>query len=140
MERIPEFIGNHLFLISLFVALLVMLVWNLFGAGLTGVREIDAADATLLVNKEGGLVVDVRAPEEFGAGHIINALNLPLAELGSRRGELDKYRDKPIIAVCGNGPVSGRAARMLRGAGFTRAFALRGGLAAWQGANLPLTR
>ncbi|MBI1732530.1 MAG: rhodanese-like domain-containing protein [Gammaproteobacteria bacterium] len=140
MERIPEFIGNHLFLVSLFAALLVMLLWNLFGAGLTGVQEIEPADATLLINREGGRVVDVRAADEYAAGHILNALNLPLAELESRRGELDKYKDKPVIAVCGNGPMSGRAARQLRGAGFARAVALRGGIAAWQGAHLPLTR
>jgi len=140
MERIPEFVGNHLFLVSLFMALLVMLLWNLFGAGLTGVEEVDAADATLLINKEGGVVVDVRGAEEFAAGHIINALNLPLADMETRRGELDKYKDKPVIAVCGSGPASTRAARMLRGAGFSRALALRGGITAWQGANLPLTR
>ena len=140
MERIPEFVSNHLFLVSLFVALLVMLLWNLFGASLTGVQEIDATDATLLINKEGGVVVDVRAVDEFAAGHIINALNLPLPELDTRRGELDKYKDKPVITVCGSGPVAGRAVRVLRGAGFTRAYALRGGITAWQGANLPLTR
>lgn len=140
MERIPEFVSNHLFLVSLFAALLIMLLWNLFGAGLTGVEEVDAVDATLLINKEGGVVVDVRGAEEFAAGHIINALNLPLADMEARRGELDKYKDKPVIAVCGSGPVSARAVRALRGAGFSRALALRGGIAAWQGANLPLTR
>ena len=140
MERIPEFVSNHLFLVSLFVALLVMLLWNLFGASLTGVEEVDAVDATLLINKEGGVVVDVRGAEEFAAGHIINALNLPLADMEARRAELDKYKDKPVIAVCGSGAVSARAVRDLRGAGFGRALVLRGGIAAWQGANLPLTR
>lgn len=140
MERIPEFVGNHLFLVSLFVAILVMLLWNLFGAAMTGVEEVSPADATLLINREGGVVVDVRGGEEFGAGHIIDALNLPLAELETRRTELERHKDKPIIAVCGTGPAAGRAARLLRGAGFTRAVALRGGIAAWQGAHLPLTR
>jgi len=140
MEHIPEFVNNHLFLVCLFVAVLVMLLWNLFGATLTGVQEIDPVDATLLINKGGGLVVDVRSAEEFAAGHIINALNLPLADMESRRGELEKYKEKPVIAVCGNGTAGGRAARLLRGAGFGSAFALRGGISAWQGANLPLTR
>ena len=140
MERIPEFVSNHLFLVSLFGAVLVMLLWNLFGASLTGVEEVDAVDATLLINKEGGVVVDVRGAEEFAAGHIINALNLPLTDMEARRGELDKYKDKPVIAVCGSGAASARVVRDLRGAGFGRAMALRGGIAAWQGANLPLTR
>jgi rhodanese-related sulfurtransferase len=140
MEHIPEFVSNHLYLVCLFVALLVMLLWNLFGATLTGVKEVDPVDATLLINKGGGVVVDVRRTEEFAAGHIINALNLPLADMEARRGELDKYKDKPVIAVCGNGTAAARAARLLRGAGFGSALALRGGIAAWQGANLPLTR
>jgi rhodanese-related sulfurtransferase len=140
MERIPEFIGNHLFLVSLFAALLLMLLWNLFGAGLTGVREVTPADATLLINREGALVLDVRTAEEFGAGHILGAFNVPLAELEARRAELERHRERPVIAVCGNGSLAGRAVRLLRGAGFARAIGLRGGLAAWQGAHLPLTR
>lgn len=140
MERIPEFIGNHLFLVSLFMAILVMLLWNLFGAAMTGVIEVTPADATQLINREGGIVVDVRPGAEYATGHIIDALNLPLAELETCRAELDPHKDKPVIAVCGNGPAAGRAARLLRGAGFARAVALRGGIAAWQGAHLPLTR
>lgn len=140
MERIPDFVGNHLFLASLFVAILVMLLWNLFGAAMTGVEEVGHGDATRLVNREGGVIVDVRSADEFAGGHILDALNLPLAELEARRAELDKFKDRPIVAVCGTGPVAGRAVRLLRGAGFTRVVALRGGIAAWQGAHLPLTR
>lgn len=140
MERIPDFVGNHLFLVSLFVAILVMLLWNLFGAAMTGVEEVGHGDATRLVNREGAVVVDVRSADEFAGGHILDSLNLPLAELEARRTELDRFKDRPIVAVCGTGPVAGRAARLLRGAGFTRVVALRGGITAWQGAHLPLTR
>jgi rhodanese-related sulfurtransferase len=140
MERIPEFVGNHLFLVSLFAALLVMLLWNLFGTAVSGIREVEPTDATFLINREGAAVLDVRAEAEFAAGHILDALNIPLADLESRRDELDKYRDKPLIAVGGNGGDAGRAVRALRLAGFERAVALKGGIGAWQGAHLPLTR
>lgn len=140
MERIPEFIGNHLFLVCLFAAILTMLLWNLFGSALTGVEEVSHGDATRLINREGAVVVDVRSAVDFDAGHIIGALSLPLAELEARRAELNPWKDKPVVAVCGTGPVAGRAVRMLRGAGFARAVALRGGISAWQGAHLPLTR
>lgn len=140
MERIPEFIANHLFLVCLFVAILVMLLWNLFGAAMIGVVSVGHGEATRLINKEHGVVLDVRGADDFAAGHILGALHVPLEALEARRAELDQYRERPVIAVCAAGNDAGRVVRMLRGAGFTRAVALAGGIAAWQGAHLPVTR
>lgn len=140
MERIPEFIGNHLFLVALFVAILVLLLWNVFGTVVTGVRQIDPTEATFLMNREGAMVLDVRAGAEYQGGHILNAVNIPDGELASRQKELDTYRSKPVITCCQNGALSARVARLLRAGGFERLYCLRGGLAAWRNANLPLTR
>jgi NADPH-dependent 2,4-dienoyl-CoA reductase/sulfur reductase-like enzyme/rhodanese-related sulfurtransferase len=63
------------------------------------------------------LVVDVRQPEEFAAGHIAGAINLPLPELRSRLQELP--REQEIWVHCGVGQRSYYAARILRQKGFT---------------------
>jgi NADPH-dependent 2,4-dienoyl-CoA reductase/sulfur reductase-like enzyme/rhodanese-related sulfurtransferase len=65
----------------------------------------------------GALVVDVRQPEEFAAGHIAGAINLPLPELRSRLTELP--RDREIWLNCGVGQRSYYASRVLRQNGFT---------------------
>jgi rhodanese-related sulfurtransferase len=140
MERIPEFIGNHLFLVTLFIAILALLLWNLFGDALSGVEQLAPADATLLLNRQGGVVLDVRPKGEFDAGHIINALNLPAAELDAQQQTLDRHKDRPIIACCQSGALSARAARAIKLKGFAKVYSLRGGLAAWRNAGLPLTK
>ncbi|MBI2994335.1 MAG: rhodanese-like domain-containing protein [Gammaproteobacteria bacterium] len=140
MERIPEFIGNHLFLVTLFIAILALLLWNLFGATLTGVAQLEPAEATRMINREGALILDVRPAAEFQEGHVLNAVNIPEAELSSRQKELEKHKDKPVIACCGNGSASTRAVSQLKAGGFEKPYCLRGGLTAWRSAGLPVTR
>ena len=63
----------------------------------------------------GAMIVDVRTPEEFGAGAISGAVNLPVDALGVRIHELD--RSHPVIVYCATGERSKRAAKILRAAG-----------------------
>lgn len=139
MERIPEFIGNHLFLVTLFIAILALLLWNLFGDALSGVEHLSPADATLLLNRQNAVVLDLRPEREFESGHIIHALNLP-ADADAQQKILEKHRDRPMIAVCQNGMLSARLARTIKVKGFEKVYCLKGGLAAWRGAGLPVTR
>ena len=140
MERIPEFIGNHLFLFTLFLALLGLLLWNLFGAVMTGVTLVEPAEATRMINREGAVVLDVRPAAEYQQGHVLNAMNIPEAELPERQKELEKHRDKPVIACCESGVASARAVSRLKAGGFEKSFCMRGGLTAWRSAGLPTTR
>jgi rhodanese-related sulfurtransferase len=140
MERIPEFIGNHLFLVTLFLAILILLLWNLFGSAVSGVAQVPPAEATFLINRENAVVLDVRGSSDFTAGHILNALHIPETEVESRIRELQKHKGRPIVAVCSNGMNSARTARLLKNSGFERVYLLKGGIAAWQNASLPLTR
>jgi rhodanese-related sulfurtransferase len=60
--------------------------------------------------------------------------------LSNRIGELDKSKTKTVVVVCQTGARSDKAVRQLTAAGFDDAYSLEGGLAAWQAANLPLTK
>jgi rhodanese-related sulfurtransferase len=83
------------------------------------------------------VLLDVRTPREFESGHIANALLIPVHELEQRIGELEKYRDKSIIAYCRSGNRSGTAAQVLGKHGFN-AFNMEGGIIKWRSEHLPL--
>ncbi len=140
MERLPEFIANHLFLVSLLIALLMLLAWNLFGDNMSGMRLLPPVEVTRLINHEHAVLVDVRTQEDFTQGHIINAINIPQADLEARQTELDKYREKPLVLYCQTGTVSGRMSRALKHQGFSNVSVLKGGVQAWKSAGMPLAR
>ena len=63
--------------------------------------------------KDEVIIIDVRSPEEYKAGHIPNAININVDEFESRLNEIEDYKDKPIIAYCNSGKKSGTAAEIL---------------------------
>ena len=88
-------------------------------------------------NTRTSTVIDVRPPQEYAQGHIAGALNIPLAELKTRLGELPRARE--IVAYC-RGPwcvLSFEAVARLRGAGLS-ARRLQDGLPEWRRAGLPI--
>lgn len=139
MEKLPEFIANHLFLVSLLVAISSLLFWNLFFSAM-GSSQIVPSEVTRLINHEDAEVLDIRSVEDFANGHIINAVNIDAKTLGEKEKELDKYKDKTVIICCGQGQESIRVARSLKMKGFEKLYSLKGGLSAWQNASLPLTK
>ena len=115
-----------------------MLIWPTFRRGAAG--GVSPLAATLMMNKQDALVVDVRDAEAFAGGHILNARNIPLKDLATRAAELQKYKNKPIIVVCDRGVRGSDGAATLKKAGFEQAIPLEGGLTAWRTAGLPTTK
>jgi rhodanese-related sulfurtransferase len=117
-----------------------MLLWP-FVRRSTGGPSVTIAQATHLINREDAVMVDVRDPGDYGAGHILGARNLPLTRLeGGDPGELGKRKDKPLIVYDDGGERSGKAAAALRKQGFERVVNLTGGLGAWKQAGLPVEK
>jgi rhodanese-related sulfurtransferase len=138
-EQLIEFAGNHTLLVTAFLIVLSALIWNLV-ANPGGKNAVDPLGATALINHEDGVVLDVRSIAEFKDGHIVNSINIPLNSLGNNTKQLEKHRNKPIIAVCRSGSRSGAACNLLRKQGFENVKNLRGGIMAWESANLPVKR
>jgi len=134
-----KFVGDNLFLVAVALVSGAMLIWPAMRrAG--GGESVSTLQATLLMNQQNALVLDVRDAAEYGKGHMLNARNIPLAELEARAAELEKHKAKPVIVVCDTGNRSGRAAAALRKKGFESVFTLGGGIGAWQQAGLPVEK
>ena len=94
----------------------------------------------MLINREHALVVDVREEQEFAAGHIPEARNLPLSRLDECMKELHKHKQKPLLITCLSGMRSDKACAQLKQAGFSNMYMLKGGFNAWNQAKLPVAK
>ena len=139
MAQLVEFAGNHVWLVTGLVLAWSAVLFYELRLRTQGVTHVSAADAVRLINK-GALVIDVRKPEEYQAGHIVNARNVPVDRVQQGDDAIAKKKDKILLAVCADGATSGRAAGHLRKAGYENAFSLKGGLAGWRADNLPLVK
>jgi len=133
-----EFIKENMALVGLVLASGLAFIASMVRGN--GGKAVSATDATLLINREDAVIIDVRDAAEFAAGHLPNARHLPLDKLESRLDELESCKDLPIIACCASGIRSGKACDLLRKAGFTKAVNLAGGVGTWTQAGLPLAR
>ena len=139
MSRFVEFVRNNLLLFAVAFVSGAMLLWPLVRRT-TGGPWVSTTQATHLINREEALVVDVREPNEFAAGHVLGAKNVPLARLDASGAELAKRKERPLIVCCDGGERSAKALALLKKQGFTRVANLSGGIAAWQQAGLPVEK
>lgn len=132
-----QFITSNFFPISLAIMSGMMILWSMFGNRFRGVKDANTNDALQLINHKNAFVLDVREQAEYEAGHLLNAKLIPLTKLKERIGELEKYKDRPLVVVCRSGNRSSTACAILSKRGFNQAYNLAGGMMAWQKANLP---
>ena len=134
-----KFVTENIFLVAVAVVSGGMLLWPAIRRGAGG-PSISTLQATLLINQQNALVLDVREAAEYEKGHVLNARHLALGELAARLGEIEKYKAKPVIVVCDSGNRSDKAVAVLRKQGFTQVVSLQGGIGAWQQAGLPVEK
>lgn len=135
-----EFVKNNLLLFAVAFVSGAMLIWPYLRRS-TGGPYVSTLQATQLINREDALLLDVREPTEFDAGHMLGAKNIPVGAIEARAGELDKHKAKPVIVLCGSeGTRAAKASAILRAKGFTNVVNLSGGYPAWQQAGLPVVK
>jgi len=132
-----KFLLDNIWLIGIALVSGGALVWPTLQRG---GKKVSLLQATQLINQGKAVIVDVREPAEFAAGHMRDAKNVPLKELSNRAGELDKFKSKTLIVVCQAGTRSAKALGQLKKAGFAEAYSLEGGMAAWQAQGLPVAK
>ena len=132
-----KFIIDNMLAISIAVATgLALLLPSLMPRG----KRASPQQVVQMINRGKTVLVDVRTAEEFAGGHLRDAKNIPLADFGTRIGELDKSKGKTIVVVCQSGARVDKAIKQLASAGFDDVVGLDGGLTAWTAANLPTAK
>ena len=134
-----KFLIDNWTLIAIALASGGMLVWPLVASGMNA-GALSASGAVQLINRERAVVVDVSEIEEFAAGHVGGAKNVPFGQLEEKLPAAVKNKALPVILVCATGARSNRAVAVAKKLGYEQAQALGGGLKAWKEANLPLER
>jgi rhodanese-related sulfurtransferase len=140
ISQLIEFITNHPMLVLALVIILFMLVGGEIRQRLSGVTEIGPVEATRMLSHDNAVMIDMREDKEYREGHIINAIHAPASKKDSYTGKLEKYRDRPLIVYCRSGQRSTAVCGKLRKQGFESVYNLKGGVLAWQKAELPLNR
>ena len=100
----------------------------MFGWGVKTINTQELADK-LVQGKQ--VLIDVREPYEFAAGHVKGSVNIPLGQLAGRLGKLDP--DAETYVICHSGSRSATAVRFLAKSGFEHAYSVKGGTSAWRG-------
>lgn len=139
MEQLLQYVSNHYYLAGAAVLALVVVVVFESRLKSTGEAAISSQDLIRLMN-QGALVLDIRKPEEFAAGHVNGAKQLDSDKILSAGETHKRFKDKPVVVICDSGSLAAAAVRQLTRQGFTKAFTLRGGFAGWRAENLPVTK
>lgn len=120
-------------------ALLLSLNLLVFTESRKAGAALSPQQAINLTNKEGGIFLDVRESKEFKRAHILDAVNIPSANLQHRIGELESHKSQPIIVVCKMGTTASAAVKQLRATGFSNVHRMAGGMMRWDEQQLPVT-
>ena len=131
-----NFIRDNIFLICVALYCIGALVWPYIRKG----AKITNSQATKIINKGKTAIIDIRDQKQYQAGHILNAVHVPLTSLQERIQKLEKFKGQPIIIVDESGKESDKAASILKKEGFSQINILKDGMTGWVGEGLPVTK
>jgi rhodanese-related sulfurtransferase len=139
MDRLIAYVTHHPYLAAAVVLALVVVATFESRIRATAFAAISSQDLIRLMN-QGALVLDIRKPDEFAAGHVNGAKQLSSEQILTAGETFKRFKDKPVIVYCDSGSLASAAVRQLTSQGFTKAFTLRGGFAGWRAENLPVAK
>ena len=133
-----DFLFENIFLVGLIIISGVLLF---FPKVLSRDNKVlGSKEVTLLINREPAMLVDVRSEADFRAGHITNAINIPLDQIEVQINKITSNSKKNIIVYCQKGVRSAQAFRLLNKLGLPKLYTIDGGLDAWLKITYQLSR
>lgn len=119
-------------------AVLAASTFFLTGCAGEATDNLGAQDFQAKTQEAGVVTLDVRTPDEFAGGHLVNALNIDVesATFDSELSKLDK--DATYAVYCRSGSRSAVAVLRMKSAGFTNVVNMNAGILQWRAAGLPL--
>jgi rhodanese-related sulfurtransferase len=139
MERLIQYVTAHPWLASSVVLALVVVVTFESRLRANAFATVSTQELIRLMN-QGALVLDIRKPEEFAAGHVSGAKQLASDKILTAGESFKRFKEKPVVVYCESGSLAAAAVRQLKEQGFTQAFTLRGGFAGWRAENMPVAK
>ena len=132
--NIYEFINNHLILSIGLILSFFLLIFNELKIKQQHIASIDPFKAVKLINS-GANIIDIRNPEAFKRGHIVNSKNISQDQVNAKQGNL---KSQTTIIICDTGQSSSKLVNSLRSSGTENIFGISGGILGWTEANMPL--
>jgi rhodanese-related sulfurtransferase len=139
MDRVLDFASHHPWLATATVVLAAVVAIYEMRMRSEGLRSVSPQELIRLMN-QGALVLDLRPAEQYQAGHLNGARQMSGEQILSAGDTLKKHKEKTVVVYDDSGSLGAAAVRQLSAQGFSRVFALRGGVSAWRADNLPVSR
>jgi len=137
MELI-QFLQGELLLTGTLLALIILLIVNIYGDTFRKYAVVDTHAAVSLMDDDELIILDVREEKERSSGFINNDINIPMSQVKNKMGSLDK--SKNILVYCKSGTRSDQISGFLSKNEFQNVSSLKGGFNAWQKAELPIQK
>jgi len=137
MELI-QFLQNELLLSGTLVALIILLIVNIYGDKFKKYEVVDTHGAVSLMDDDELIILDVREEKERTTGFISNDINISMSQVKNKMDSLDK--DKKILVYCKSGTRSDQISGLLSKNDFKNVYSLKGGFNAWLKAELPIQK
>ena len=104
------------------------------------IKKVDPVEFSEVISQPDVIILDVRTPDEFNAGHIANAININLegSDFSSEVSKLDK--NATVAVYCRSGNRSGVATEQMAELGFTDMYHMQGGIVDWEAAGGPVVK
>ncbi|MDA9556741.1 rhodanese-like domain-containing protein [Vibrio sp.] len=141
MQDFMIFFQSNLVLSLVWVGLVIAIIMSVIKSANAAYKEVTVNELTQLVNRENGIVVDIRSKDEYKKGHITDSVHVMPADIKEGKLEaLENQKAAPMIVVCKTGQTAQASANELAKAGFEKVYLLKNGMISWKEANLPLVR
>ena len=137
MELI-QFLQGELLLTGTLLALIILLIVNIYGDKFKKYVVVDTNGAVSLMDDEELIILDVREEKERTAVFISSDINIPMGQVKNKMESLDK--SKNILVYCKSGTRSDQISGFLSKNEFQNVYSLQGGFKAWQKAELPIQK
>ncbi|HAD99335.1 MAG TPA: rhodanese-like domain-containing protein [Gammaproteobacteria bacterium] len=138
--EILEFLLNddQIFTTITLAVLIALFIGNIVTDKLKKYEDVDANGAIALMDEKNLIILDVREAKERKAGYIAKDTHIPLSQVKNQLDSLDN--SKKILVYCRSGSRSSHIAGLLTRNNFEQVYNLKGGMLAWQRANLPIKK
>ena len=134
-----NFVIDNWMLFAVALASGSLLLWPMV-SGAAGSSALTPAGAVQLINREKAVVVDVSEENEFAAGHVVGAKNVPFGQLDAKLAGAVKNKGLPLLLVCATGARANRAVAAAKKLGYDKAQAVAGCMKGWRYAGLPVEK